>query len=92
MPQRFSPKAVCTLLLAGLLCAVLPVVEVQAKPPNDQQASQRQNQQTLTAAEAAHRAKAKHGGKVLKVSPKGKGYRGKLLKDSGRVLSVMIKD
>ena len=44
------------------------------------------------AQQAADKARAKHGGKVLKVTRKGKAYRVKLLKDSGRVVTVTIKD
>ena len=97
MRLRLSPKAFCHLLLVGLVCTLLPVAEVQAKPPKEQHQTrenknQKQEQHVLTAAEAAARARARHGGKVLKVSPQGEGYRVKLLTDSGRVLTVTIRD
>ncbi len=97
MHPRPSPKILCKLLLVALVCTLLPVVEVQAKPPNEQHQanenkSRKQEQHALTASEAAAKARARHGGKVLKVTPKGKGYRVKLLTDSGRVLTVTIKD
>lgn len=97
MRPRLSGKALCNLLVVGLVCTWLPVAEVQAKPPKEQHQArenkdQKQEQHALTAAEAAAKARARHGGKVLKVSPQGKGYRVKLLTDSGRVLSVTIRD
>jgi uncharacterized membrane protein YkoI len=97
MRLRLSPKAFYHLLLVGLVCTVLPVTEVQAKPQKEQHQTResknpKQEQHALTAAEAAARARDRHGGKVLKVSPQGKGYRVKLLTDSGRVITVTIKD
>jgi uncharacterized membrane protein YkoI len=97
MRLRLSPKAFCYLLLVGQVCTVLPVAEVQAKPPEEQHQARenknrKQEQHVLTASEAAAKARARHGGKVLKVSPKAGGYRVKLLTDSGRVLTVTIKD
>jgi starvation-inducible outer membrane lipoprotein len=89
MAQRFIAKTFCAVLLAGAVCFALPVAEVHAQQPN---AAQKQSQKTLTAGQAARKAKARHGGKVLKVTPKGKGFKVKLLTDSGRVLTVMIKD
>jgi starvation-inducible outer membrane lipoprotein len=89
MAQYFFCKTLRTALLAAALCLAVPIAEVQAKQPKGAQA---QSQQSLTAAQAAQRAKAKHGGKVLKVTPKGKGYKVKLLTDSGRVLTVTVKD
>jgi starvation-inducible outer membrane lipoprotein len=78
----------CSMAVVALIFAVLPVSQVQAKQPTEN----RQNANSLTAAQAAAKAKARHGGKVLKVTPKGRGYKVKLLTDSGRVLTVMIKD
>lgn len=45
----------------------------------------------LTPREAAARAQAQHGGRVLSVSRKGQVYRVKLLLDSGRVITVTVK-
>ena len=97
MRMRLSTKPFCYLLLVGLACTVLPVTEVQAKPPKDQHQireskNKKQEQHVLTAVEAAAKARARHGGKVLKVSPQGKAYRVKLLTDSGRVLTVTVRD
>jgi hypothetical protein len=87
--RYLSNKTLCVSLL-GLLCAVVPISEADARQPPAK--DRQQQQQTLTAAEAAARAKAQHGGKVLKVSPQGKAFRVKLLTDSGRVITVTIKD
>ena len=92
MSQRFLRKLFCSALLLGLVCAGLPVTEVQAEPATTQPSKQGQKPNSLTAREAAARAKAKHGGKVLKVIPKGSAYRVKLLTDSGRVVTVTVRD
>jgi len=89
MRQYGSRKIAFSLIMAGILCAPLSGVDVHAKQPKG---AHPQEQKKLTASEAAARAKAQHGGKVLKVTPSGKGYRVKMLKDSGRVVTVMIKD
>jgi starvation-inducible outer membrane lipoprotein len=88
MAQRFSENIFCALLLTSALCLMVPAVH--AKQPK--QAQPQQTQQSLTAAQAAAKAKARHGGTVLKVTPKGQGFRVKLLTDSGRVMTVTIKD
>lgn len=49
-------------------------------------------QQRLSPREAAARAQARHGGKVLQVSPRGDSYRVKLLQSSGRVVTVTVED
>jgi uncharacterized protein HemX len=63
------------------------------RAPKQQPQSDRapKQQHTITAAQAAERAKAQYGGEVLKVTPSGKGYRVKLLTESGRVLTVAIQ-
>ena len=48
-------------------------------------------QKQLTAREAARRAQAQYGGRVLKVTRKGNNYRVRLLQDSGRVVTVTIR-
>lgn len=92
MGPRFSRTIFCLLLVLGLGCAGLPAATSQAASGDPQGSKQAQKQRTLTAREAAARAKAMHGGKVLKVVPKGDAYRVKLLKDSGRVVTVTVKD
>ena len=78
-------KILTVLLLSGLVCLTLPVSEAQAKQPNAK------SQSSISPAQAAAKAKARHGGKVLKVTREGRGYRVKLLTDSGRVITVNIK-
>jgi starvation-inducible outer membrane lipoprotein len=90
MGQRFSENIFCALLLSSALCLMVPAVH--AKQPKQAQHQPQQTQQSLTAAQAAAKAKAQHGGTILKVTPKDEGFRVKLLTDSGRVMTVMIKD
>lgn len=78
-------KILSILLLSTLVCVTLPVSQAQAKSPNAK------SQSSMSPAQAAAKAKARHGGKVLKVTRNGKGYRVKLLTDSGRVITVNIK-
>jgi uncharacterized membrane protein YkoI len=100
MRQRVSGKVPGRVVLLGLVCTLLSVPAVhagQAKYPPQQSDQSRkydkqQEQRSLTATQAAARAQAQYGGKVLKVSPSGKGYKVKLLTDSGRVLTVTIQD
>lgn len=86
--RRHSPiRLFCTLLLASWIAAVLPGVNASA-----QQAGEKHQKASMTPQQAAKKARAKHGGKVLKVSRKGNAYRVKLLKESGRVVTVTIRD
>lgn len=78
-------KILTILLLSGLVSLTLPVMHAQAKQPNAK------SQSSMSPAQAAAKAKARHGGKVLKVTPKGRGYRVKLLTNAGRVITVNIK-
>lgn len=86
MRRPLSPQTLCTALLAALLLALAPAPQVQAGQPP---AAQQKN--ALTPQQAAAKAKAAHGGKVLKVTRQGKGYRVKLLLDSGRVKTVDVR-
>ncbi len=45
---------------------------------------------SLSPREAAERARAQYGGQVLKVSREGNSYRVRLLRDDGRVVTVMV--
>lgn len=96
MLQQVSCKTICLTLVFALGFALVPVAEVAARQGNTQQqrADQAGKQQapTLTASQAAARAKAQYGGKVLKVTPSGNGYRVKMLTEAGRVRTVTIKD
>lgn len=87
MVWQLLKQTLCAMAVVVLVFAVLPASQVQAKQPTEKG----QNARSLSAAQAATKAKARHGGKVLKVTPKGRGYKVKLLTDSGRVLTVMIK-
>ncbi|MBT4523269.1 MAG: hypothetical protein HOC23_24975 [Halieaceae bacterium] len=87
MPKRTPLTAVCRALVIGMVLAAFPVVEAQAQKPRIAK-----QQQTMTAQQAAAKARALRGGKVLKVSRKGKGYAVRLLQDSGRVVTVIIKE
>jgi uncharacterized membrane protein YkoI len=91
MPRQFSQFALFIMLL---VCLVFGAVRGEAREKKSEAQGQQQihEHQKLTASEAAAKARAKHGGKVLKVSPKGRGYRVKLLTDSGRVITVTVKD
>jgi starvation-inducible outer membrane lipoprotein len=87
MRQHHTARLLCLLLLAGWALAVVPVPAVQA-----QQGQGAQKQAGLTAQEAAAKARARYGGKVLKVTRKGDGYQVRLLQDSGRVVTVTIRE
>lgn len=85
MHQRILVVFLLALLLtagAGLVAPQLALAQ-QGKPAAQQGG--------LTPREAAARAQAQHGGRVLAVSRKGGVYRVKLLLDSGRVITVTIK-
>ncbi|MFU8765674.1 MAG: PepSY domain-containing protein [Haliea sp.] len=72
------------LLLAGTGFMVSQHALAQQGKPAAQQTG-------LTPREAAARAQAQHGGRVLSVSREGEVYRVKLLLDSGRVITVTVK-
>ena len=85
MPTRILTAAVLAIFLTGV-ASVPPAVAEPRRNGN----SAAQQQGGLTAKEAAAQAKARYGGKVLKVTPAGKGYKVRLLQDSGRVITVKI--
>ena len=85
MRNRILVATFMALLLATGTGFVLPQQALaQQGKPAAQQAG-------LTPREAAARAQAQHGGRVLSVSRKGGGYQVKLLLDSGRVITVPVK-
>jgi hypothetical protein len=92
MCQISCAKLLCSALLCGLVYLVAAVEQAQARQPEVEKQVEPAEKQRLTPAQAATRARAKHGGKVLKVSPEGKAYRVKLLTDSGRILSVLVEN
>jgi starvation-inducible outer membrane lipoprotein len=87
MRHRHTARLLCILLLAGCALSAVPVTAVHA-----QQGQGAQKQSGLTAQEAAAKARARYGGKVLKVTRKGDGYQVRLLQDSGRVVTVTIRE
>ena len=86
LPERLI-RLFCALLISSLTAVALPGPDAHA-----QGSKQSQQQPSMSSQQAADKARAKHGGKVLKVTRKGKAYRVKLLKDSGRVVTVTVKD
>ncbi|TGD74832.1 hypothetical protein E4634_06445 [Mangrovimicrobium sediminis] len=62
----------------------------QARPSSNSQGSDQR--QHLSPREAAEIARSRYGGRVLKVTADGKGYRVRLLRDDGRVLTVSVGD
>lgn len=74
-----------------LLACVLVVAGGWPAPAAAQQAGASAQKSTMTPREAAAKARAQHGGKVLNVSRQGGVYRVKLLLDSGRVITVTVK-
>lgn len=85
MRNRILVATFTALLLATGTGLLLPQQALaQQGKPAAQQAG-------LTPREAAARAQAQHGGRVLSVSRKGEAYRVKLLLDSGRVITVTVK-
>jgi starvation-inducible outer membrane lipoprotein len=73
----------CVLVVAGGWLAPAPAAA--------QQVGASAQKSTMTPREAAAKARAQHGGKVLNVSRQGGVYRVKLLLDSGRVITVTVK-
>ena len=88
MRQRLTARLLCILLVAGWALSVVPMTVVQAQ----QGKAGAGKQSGLTAQEAAAKARARYGGKVLKVTRKGDGYQVRLLQASGRVVTVTIRE
>ncbi|PLW82037.1 hypothetical protein CWI75_13220 [Kineobactrum sediminis] len=81
-----ATRVVTLLLLAGSIAGP-GAMEVWA-----QRDSSTQQQPRLSAAEAAARAQARYGGEVLSVTPQGAAWRVRLLLESGRVITVTVRD
>jgi starvation-inducible outer membrane lipoprotein len=81
---RLCSALFMTLVLAVSLSATDSYAQSQKNPPSKNQ------QASMTAQQAAAQAKSSHGGKVLKVTRDRKGYKVKLLQDSGRVVIVKV--
>jgi len=85
--SRCIPTTVLRVALVGvLLLGGLPAPEVQARKPGASQQGR-----DLTPQQAAAKARAMHGGTVLKVTRKNGAYLVRLLLDSGRVVTVRIE-
>jgi uncharacterized membrane protein YkoI len=98
MLHQVSIRTIWLTLLIALGLTLLPAAHVEAKKDKQQRTAQSSQQQsskqqarTLTASQAAASARSQYGGKVLKVTPSGNGYRVKILTEDGRVRTVTIK-
>ena len=85
--RRTIVHLLSTLALTCLYALPLTAPDADARPRPVAEDQQKQ----LTAREAARRAQAQYGGRVLKVTRKGNNYRVRLLQDSGRVITVTIR-
>lgn len=75
----------CALFSAALLGAAgAPEAQARSLVANEQRSQ-------LTARQAAQRAKAQYGGKVIKVRKQGNNFKVRLLQKSGRVITVTIR-
>ena len=84
-------KSVLTLLLIICFTGAFSAAKASASwlPVGYAKASAKQGK-AITAQQAASIVKRKYGGKVLKVSASGKGYRVKVIKADGRIVSVYV--
>ena len=88
MPHPLILRLCYALLITLALSVLLPATDSYAQSQKNQPLK---NQQAdMTEQQAAAQAKASHGGKVLKVTRDKKGYKVKLLQESGRVITVRV--
>jgi uncharacterized membrane protein YkoI len=100
MPQSRAPRALPALLLALGFCTLLGAGDALAQRQGGEHGGQARGEQQRSdraqpqrsARDAAAIAQARHGGKVLKVTRQGNGYRVRLLQDDGRVITVTVGD
>ncbi len=71
-----------------LLLATTPTATAQ--PYFDKQQGGQSRSKGVTAQQAAKKVQSRFGGKVLKVQQSGNGYRVKLIKKDGRIVSVFV--
>lgn len=83
-------KSVLTLVLCCLLLGGGLPYQAAAFLYADKTTVIKQQKRAISAKQAANIVKSRYGGKVLKVSAAGKGYRVKLLKKDGRIISVYV--
>ncbi|REL26284.1 peptidase M4 [Thalassotalea euphylliae] len=81
-------------LLVISLCLLLAAAPaVVAQPYYDKQTDKQAGQaraKGISASQAAQKVQSRYGGKVLKVQRSGNGYRVKLIKKDGRIVSVFV--
>jgi len=86
-------KKSALILMAVLGCMVLQptqaVTYFDNKQVNNKQVNKKRKK-SISASEAANMVQSKFGGKILKVQPSSKGYRVKVLKDDGRIITVYV--
>lgn len=73
-----------TLASGGVFSAVTMQTNYQARSPAKQHAN------VISSQQAAQIAKSRFGGKVLKVQKQNAGYRVKLIKNDGNIVSVYV--
>ncbi|WP_157976717.1 hypothetical protein [Parahaliea mediterranea] len=91
-PSRRRRLLAAFCLILAALALTTPALSEARQGQRDERRPQAQQEARLSPQQAAARAQASHGGKVLKVTRQGKGYRVRLLLDSGRVVTVTVKD
>ncbi|NMP31216.1 PepSY domain-containing protein [Thalassotalea sp. M1531] len=79
----------------ALVCVVISLLSVASYSANtapyaDKKQNSQKHKKSISAGQAASMVKAKFGGKVLKVQSSGNGYRVKILKPDGRIISVFV--
>lgn len=78
-------------LLVVSLCLLLAAAPaVVAQPYYDKQTDKQARSKGISASQAAQKVQSRYGGKVLKVQRSGNGYRVKLIKKDGRIVSVFV--
>tara|TARA_Y100000034_G_C6817623_1_gene367981 strand:+ start:696 stop:971 length:276 start_codon:yes stop_codon:yes gene_type:complete len=80
-------KSVVFLALVLLMAGMQPSSNASPYAYANSKASQGKK---ISAKQAANKVKRKYGGKVLKVSASGNGYRVKLIQPDGKIISVYV--
>ncbi|MFD2166205.1 PepSY domain-containing protein [Thalassotalea euphylliae] len=83
-------KAILAIILGVLLMPVTHQVSALPYYSADNHKFKPSSKNTISARQAASIVQSAYGGKVLKVQSSGKGYRVKLLKQDGRIISVFV--
>lgn len=93
MLAHFS-KLTRTAMFSAMLTAQLAMMlagATLATPVEARQSMVVAQSSQMTARQAAAQAKAIHGGKVLRVRKQGRDFKVRLLKESGRVVTVTVR-